>query len=575
MIAPMVKYLQKQSAKIHQFLSKFPGFANPEKYSLNFLNSAQFCGALNDNIYKFVLIFYLIQLKGPDHANTILSIAGAVFVIPFLLFSSAAGILADRLSKNRMIIFIKVTEILIILLAIAAFAFKIMWGSYALLFLLATQSAVFSPPKYGIIPELVSKNKVSKANGLITSFTYLAIIFGTFLASFLTELTNRNYVLVGCFCLLISFVGFFSSFGIKHTESMGSQKKVDIFFVREILRTLSECKDQKHLLACIYGGAYFLFVGGFTQLNIIPFAISSLGLTEVAGGYLFLTTALGIASGAWSAGKVSRKHHIELGLTCFAGLFIAIFFFVLAASSFNIVLAVIALFFIGFSGGNFIVPFESFIQLFSPEQNRSHVIAAANFLSFIGVLIASFALFLFNEVFNFTAAQSFIVMGVLTIIFTLVLFVRLSDHVLSFSARNILRTFISVKVNDLSLVRRTKNPLLMLEDATLFKAWLLTSALPNVHLLFPQYKTRSFPWFQRVFFSLHRIESPQKFETLVSKSRRFRDPNMIPCIYLNKKKPVPEKQMFSIRTIFTRKSYEVISVNIERAQSNWHIRFSK
>jgi len=571
----MLKKLQKPFAKLHTYLSRFPGFSNPEKNSLGFLNAAQFGGALNDNIYKLVLIFYLIQIKGPEHANTILSIAGAIFVIPFLLFSSTAGILADRFSKNRMIIVVKLTEILIMLLAIAAFAFKLEWGCYVLLFLLSTQSAFFGPSKYGIIPELVPRNKVSKANGLITSCTYLAIIFGTFLASFLTEITGRNYVLVGGFCLLVAVIGFLSSYGIKHTDPKGSDKKADVLLVREIFRTLKASREQKHLLICIYGGAFFLFVGAFTQLNIIPFAIDSLGLSEVAGGYLFLTTALGIASGAWFAGRISRKHHIELGLTCFSGILIAFFFFVLSISSFNTPLAVIALFLIGFCGGTFVVPFEAFIQIHSPEQNRAHVIAASNFLSFIGVLIASLALFLFNEVFKFTAASSFSIMGALTLLFTLVLFLRLSDHVLSFTARKLLRPFMKVKVSDLVLVRRTKNPLIMLEEATPFKAWLLTSALPNLHILMPQYKRRGFPWSQKVFYSLHRIESPQKFETLISKSKAFLDPKMVPCIYLTKKKPVPEKQLFSIQSIFSRKSYEVIVVNIERAKKGWTIKFSK
>ncbi|MDN3506105.1 MAG: MFS transporter [Simkaniaceae bacterium] len=561
--------------KLHAKLSKYPGFSNPEKYSLGFLNAAQFGGALNDNIYKLVLIFYLIQIHGPEHANTILSIAGAIFVIPFLLFSSAAGILADKFSKNRMIIVIKLTEILIMLVAIAAFAFKITWGTYVLLFLLSTQSAFFGPPKYGIIPELVPKNKVSQANGLITSCTYLAIIAGTGLASFLTDITNRNYVLIGGFCLLVAVIGFLSTYGIKHTDPKGSEKKVHVLFFREIFRTLKASRQQKHLLICIYGGAFFLFVGAFTQLNIIPFAIQSLGLSEVAGGYLFLTTALGIAFGAWFAGKVSRKHHIELGLTCFAGLLIAIFFFVLSLSAFKLPLAITALFLIGFCGGSFVVPFEAFIQIHSPEKNRAHVIAASNFLSFVGVLLASLALFLFNEVFKFTAAQSFIIMGALTFLFTLTLFFRLSDHLLSFSARKLIHPFIPIKTIDQTLVRRTKNPLLMLEEATPLKAWLLTSVLPNVHLLVPQYKRRAFPWSQRVFYSLHRIESPQKFETLVSKSRSFQDPNMVPCIYLTKKRPVPEKQLFSIQSVFSRKSYEVITVNIKPAKKGWIIKFSK
>jgi len=571
----MPKFLQGPFSKIHEILGKLPLFSNPEKYSLGFHNSTQFLGALNDNIYKLVLIFFLISLEGKENANTILSTAGAVFVIPFLLFSSAAGILADRFSKNRMIIVIKTTEIIIILLAIAAFAFKITWGSYIFLFLLSTQSAFFGPPKYGIIPELVPKNRVSKANGLITSCTYLAIILGTFLASFLTEITNRNYVLVGIFCLVVALLGFFSSFGIKHTQPNASQKRVDLFFFREIWKTIVIAKDYKHLLTCMIGGSFFLFVGGFTQLNIIPFAINSLGLSDVAGGYLFLTTALGIAFGAWLAGRMSRKHHIELALTCFSSLFIAIFFFVLSASHFNLPLAIFALLLIGFSGGFFVVPFESFIQLQSPENNRAHIIAASNFLSFVGVLLASFCIYFFNQFLGFTSAKSFGVMGILTLLCSLVLFLRLSDHVLSYTSRKFLRIFCPSKVVDQMLVRKTSRPLLMLEEATPFKLWLLTGVLPNTHFLIPQYRRRGFPYFQRVFYSLHRIESPQKFETLVEKSHHFRDPDMIPCIYLNKKKPIPEKEMFSLSSVLKRKSYEVILVNIHRTSGGYEIRFTK
>lgn len=575
MMKIMFKFMQKQLSKIHNFLGKLPGFSNPEKYSLEFLNSAQFCGALNDNIYKLVLIFYLIELQGESNANMILALAGAIFVIPFLLFSSAAGILADKLSKNRIIITLKITEMLIILLAIAAFAFKISWGSYVLLFLLSTQSAVFGPSKYGIIPELVPKNKVSKANGLITSFTYLAIIVGTFLASFLTEISNRNYVLVGFACLAIAIVGFFSSFGIKHTEPRGSTRKAKLFFLKEIYRTLIDCKDYKHLLTSIWGAAYFLFLGAFLQLNIIPFAITSLNLSEIAGGYLFLTTALGIAFGSWVAGKASRKHHIELALTCFASIFIILFLFLLSLSSGHIIMSVIILFLIGFTGGIFIVPLESFMQINSPEKNRASVIAAANFLSFVGVFLASFALFLFNQVIALSAASSFLVMSILTIFVSLVLFLRLSDHVISFTSRMILQLFIDVKSVNLSTLRRCSKPLLMLEEGTPYKALIMTSIIPNVHLLVPQYKTRRFPWFQRVFFSLHRIESPQKFETLVDQSKSFSEQNMIPCIYINRKRPMPEKQLFSIQGIFTKKSYEVIYVNIEKTDKAWEVRFSK
>lgn len=70
-----------------KFFSKLPGFSRPDKHSLHFLNIAQFMGALNDNIFKFVIAFLLIDILGPDHASSIMWNAGLIFVIPFLLFS--------------------------------------------------------------------------------------------------------------------------------------------------------------------------------------------------------------------------------------------------------------------------------------------------------------------------------------------------------------------------------------------------------------------------------------------------------------------------------------------------------
>ena len=69
-----------------------------EKTSFCWLNATQFFGALNDNIFKFLTILFLIGLLGNNNANTISGITGLVFVTPFLLFSHAGGILADRIS---------------------------------------------------------------------------------------------------------------------------------------------------------------------------------------------------------------------------------------------------------------------------------------------------------------------------------------------------------------------------------------------------------------------------------------------------------------------------------------------
>src|SRR5207237_789134 len=113
----MFSFLRNRSTAIVRFLKRLPGFSNQGTHCLAFLNSAQFLGVLNDNIFKLVIVFLLIDTRGSEHANNILSAAGAIFVIPFLLFSSTAGIVADRFSKQRLLMSMKVAEVIIMALA--------------------------------------------------------------------------------------------------------------------------------------------------------------------------------------------------------------------------------------------------------------------------------------------------------------------------------------------------------------------------------------------------------------------------------------------------------------------------
>ncbi len=403
-------------------------------YSFPCLNIAQFLGALNDNIYKLLTIFFLISFLKMEKASAILSAVGALYVIPFLLFSSAAGILADKLSKQRLIVALKTFEIFLMAFALIAFLYKSALWSYILLFFLATHSALFGPSKYGIIPELVEKEQVAKANSIITGFTYLAIIIGTFLASFLTDFTGQNYVLCVCFCLLFAVLGFISSLGIKKTAPQRSSSKVHFFFLKEILKTILDCRKTPFLAPSLFGSAYFLFIGAFTQLNIIPFAIESLHLSEYAGGYLFLLTALGIVGGSFCAGKLLKKK-IDLGLPCLMGILISLLFWGIWIFSSHLLMTCILLTFLGIAGGIFVICFDTFIQLTSSIQTRGQTIAAANFLSFLGVLIASFCLYLFGYWLGLSPALSFLCMGLLTLLMTFFLMARLFAVALPFLAR--------------------------------------------------------------------------------------------------------------------------------------------
>jgi acyl-[acyl-carrier-protein]-phospholipid O-acyltransferase/long-chain-fatty-acid--[acyl-carrier-protein] ligase len=382
--------------------------------SFTCLNFTQFLGALNDNIYKLLIVYFFIQLEGIEYSHQILATTGAIFVIPFLLFSAISGTLADRFSKRDIIVTTKILELVIMGLAVCAFAFQSKWGSYGILFLLASQAAIFGPSKYGIVPELVSTEKISKANGLMTSFTFLAIILGTFLASFLIQVTGRNFIICSIFCTFIALVGLVTSFGIEPTPPAGSQKKFQFFFLREIYQTLKLATKEVSLLPAMCGSAYFLFVGAFTQLNIIPFAVQSLQLSDIQGGYLFFLTALGIGIGALVAGKISGRI-VELGLVPIGALGISLCSFLLDAFSDHLMMVIPLVTVLGIFGGIFEIPLDSYIQVASPKKSRGQMVAATNFMSFVGVLCASGLIYLNSEIFGIQSDKGFTLIGFLTL----------------------------------------------------------------------------------------------------------------------------------------------------------------
>ncbi len=521
--------------------------------SFYLLNATQFLGALNDNIYKLLVIYLFINVKGAAAAPAILSLAGAIFVIPFLLFSSGAGVLADRISKRTIIVITKAVEVVIMLFAVLSVYLQSEFGAFTCLFFMAAQSALFGPSKYGIIPELVEEKMVSKANGSITSFTYLAIILGTFLASFLTDVTDKNFVLVSLFCVLIAVVGLLTSLGISRTEPQRSTKKINPFFLYEIYQTLKTSWKVPHLLTAIFSSAFFLFVGAYTQLNIIPFAIQSLHLSEVGGGYLFLATAVGIAIGAVLAGQLS-KDKVEPGISCIAGFFIAIFFTTLALFSSSLTCTIISLALLGIVGGGFLIPFDSFIQVNSPDEKRGQVIAAANFFSFIGVLLAAFCLYFFSEELTLTASSGFAMMGLVSLVASVIVSGRLSGFFFPFFVQKILKRF-----RKLQLASPAPNPsdLVILQSNSWWDAVLLFSCLPRLVVLVPGRLFRQFPWFNGLVDSFRIVPLEADFVPVLETVKRLQQEGHSVCLFFHKKAD-NEELLNAYKQVFGRFHHQIV-----------------
>jgi acyl-[acyl-carrier-protein]-phospholipid O-acyltransferase / long-chain-fatty-acid--[acyl-carrier-protein] ligase len=393
--------------------------------SFNFLNYTQFLGALNDNIFRGLVVYYLIDLLGSTESSSISSLAGAVFVAPFLLFSYFSGILADRFNKDKIIRSSKKSELFIMLAACIVFMLKIPFLVYGLLFCMALQSTFFGPAKYSIIAEIVPGNNLLKANGKITLYTYVAIIFGTFLAAKITDLTGRNFIIANLLCVSVSILGIYCSKQIKAFPKEKSRPTSQDYLppaqnFRELIYSIHRTLLMK---TCLVASGYFMFMGGFVQMNIIPFAIQHLGGSDTLGGYLFLVMSLGIGLGSGLVGRFS-KSSIPLSLAPIGGYGVSICCFLVYFFAHNIYIIGILLILLGFFGGIYTVPVNTYVQISSSPEERGRNVSIGNFLSFLGVLIASAFVWLCNVAFHYTPAQSFLIMGLVTGGFSTFLMIR-------------------------------------------------------------------------------------------------------------------------------------------------------
>src|SRR2546428_1553160 len=172
----------------------------------------QFLGAFNDNVYKIIVSLRAVHVAAASGSGSeCLSLAGVVFVLPFLLFSGYSGHLADAVSKRTVLISVKVFEILVMLLALAAFFSDRMELMLLVLFLMALHSTLFSPAKYGIVPEMLPDRELSRANALLEMSTFVAIVMGTAIGSSLFSAWKDQPWKMGLVTMAVAVAGMLDS----------------------------------------------------------------------------------------------------------------------------------------------------------------------------------------------------------------------------------------------------------------------------------------------------------------------------------------------------------------------------
>ena len=184
--------------------------------SFGALTVTQFLGALNDNAFKqLLLLLCLSPITWMGEVAWVRDLGQplglALFTLPFVLLAATTGTLADRVSKSRIITFSKWGEVFVMGFALAAFLMQSVIALFVAIFLMGAQSAIFSPSKYGSIPEMLEAKDLSRGNSLIQVTTMLAIIGGTALGGFLLQNFSGSLWVPGTAFVAIALVGTFAA----------------------------------------------------------------------------------------------------------------------------------------------------------------------------------------------------------------------------------------------------------------------------------------------------------------------------------------------------------------------------
>ncbi|MEH6471087.1 MAG: MFS transporter [Halopseudomonas sp.] len=392
----------------------------------------QFLGAFNDNLFKNTLILIFVFEAASSTSGRIdqlTNLAAGLFILPYLLFSALAGQLADRFEKSHLISLLKLFELILMLLAGYALVQQHISALLLLLFMMATQSALFSPIKFSIIPQHLPSNSWMQANGLVETGTFCAILSGTLVAGVLYPLQYGTEILVTMLCLQ-AVLGWISSLFIPKTPA-NSDLHIDLNLWRQSVTLLSNVWRNRQLKLLMLLISWFWFIGAAYLTQVPHYAEANLGGGNYTVSWLLFFFTLGIGIGSLLCNRLKRdpmgRDMIFIGLV---GLLIAgvdlywatpatafptdtgLSLFI-STSGLRVTLDILL---IGLFGGLYIVPLFTLFQSHSNDNNRAQNFAANNILNALMMILSALCGGVLLGVANWSIPDFFLLLALLNVI---------------------------------------------------------------------------------------------------------------------------------------------------------------
>ena len=384
-------------------------YDNPSFFSL-FIS--QFLGAFNDNLYKNSMIMFITfkLSQNIEQTGLLITLAAGLFILPFFLFSSLAGQLADRYPKSMLIQKVKLVEILVMLIGAMALISQQVELLFITLFLMGTQSAFFGPLKYSVVPELLESKFLMKGNALLSSSTFIAILLGSIIGG-VGVLVEGGTEIMAAVVVVVSILGYLASLGIKSTDVYQPNLVIEKNILKSTWQIIEVCRHYKQSFFALLAISWFWFLGA-TLLSQIPAWVKYDLKADDSVVVTFLSLfSIGIGLGAfwvsrWFKGQVHLRWHglFLLGISlCFilmdwvvtnyvsslsvsteTLMNIGSFLEVGALNSLLVLLLVLAIL-----GGAYIVPLYTVLQTQTPEPLRARMMAVNNIMNALFMVLSS------------------------------------------------------------------------------------------------------------------------------------------------------------------------------------------
>ena len=460
----------------------------------------QFLGAGNDNLLKFaftVLVTYQLKVSWlpSEMAGPLI---GALFILPFLLFSATSGQLSDKYDKSMVIRLVKSLEIGIMVVALAGFWAQSVPLLMLCVMLMGLHSTLFGPVKYAYLPQHLSESELTGGNGMVEMGTFVAILLGNVAGGLLVAIQPNGDRLVGFTCLALAVIGRATAQLVPSSAPTDAALVINWNPVTETLRNLRLAGEQVVVFRSLLGISWMWFFGAVFLSEFPAFAKDVLQGDEQVASLLLVVFSLGIGTGSLLCEILSRKH-VEIGLvplgaigmtlfgvdlyfaatgamgTVSAGTLVGVASFVRIGASWR-VMADLAL--LSLSAGLFSVPMYALIQLRSQPSHRARIIAANNILNALFMITSAIMATGLLKL-GLTVPQLFLVTAVLNAVVATYIFLLVPEYLLRFVAFVLSRVIYRYRVTGDDHIPATGAAIIACNHVSFVDAVLLMAASPR------------------------------------------------------------------------------------------------